>query len=269
MRTTIVAAALATGFGLALPLIATVQPEPVTYHDMSVIPIAPYGPYPEARAIVAGNSSLIIFKVVPGYHQAIHHHDQEQVSMNLGGSLGYSIGGVVHQLGARSAVLPPSNVEHGMFNDSDQPTTGFEYQPVRRTEWLPPHPPQAPPQPQSPTPLPLPANQPVAIDFDWSSSGWRVQTNGARVKVLSGQTIRATFCDLSQPGAAIDVAAATSTRERFVFVVDGQVTSRVGSTSRAVSREMLIEIPPSSKDVGMTSLGKGRALIVIFEYIGR
>jgi quercetin dioxygenase-like cupin family protein len=242
------------------------ETDSVVYHDMAAIPKTPYGPFPEARAVLTDSSSVAIATLAPKYRQTIHHHDQEQFTLGLGGAVGYSIGGVHHQLGSHVAGLPPPNVEHGMDNDSEAPAQMMEYQPVLRKEWLPPHA-SVPPQPQSPTPTAIAANQPVTIDFDRSSSGWRVESNGARAKMLSGQTIRATFWDLAKSGAFVDVLEHPTRRERLVFVLDGHVATSIGAARRDIGPEMLVEVRPVANDVKLISLGSGPALVVVFETV--
>ena len=263
------AAAFAAGLALIHPqLILGAPTEPVTYHDVAAIPAAPYASYPGARAVLTDTSSVVIASVSPKWRQTPHHHNQEQFTLGLGGALDYSIGGVTHQLGSHGVGLPPSNVEHGMSNDSVQLAFVMEYQPVLRTEWLAPHP-QVPPQPQSPQPMALPADQQATLDFDVSSSGWRVEKNGARVKALAGKTIRAIFWDLSKAGSSVNLTEQPSLRERLAFVLNGRVSSEVGAVKRDIGREMLVEIRPSAKDVTLSSLGQGPALVVVFETTAR
>jgi quercetin dioxygenase-like cupin family protein len=267
MRKFLLIAAVAFAAGLAgfhQQVIIGAPTEPVTYHDMATIPPAPYGPYPDARAVLTDTSSVVLASVPAKWRQTPHHHNQEQITLGIGGALGYSIGGVTHQLGSHGAGLPRPNVEHGMSNDADQPASMMEYQPVLRAEWLPPHP-QVPPQPQSPQAMPTPTDQQVTLDFDVLSDGWHVEKNGARVKTLTGKTIRANFWDLSKAGASVDLAEEPSLRERLAFVLNGRVSSAVGMIKRDIGREMLVEVRPSAKDVTLTSLGQGPALVVVFE----
>jgi quercetin dioxygenase-like cupin family protein len=238
--------------------------EAVTFHDMAAIPPEPYGPFPAARAVLTDTSSVVLAIVAAKWRQTPHHHNQEQITLGIGGALGYSIGGVTHQIGSHGAGLPPPNVEHGMSNDTDQPAAMMEYQPVLRAEWLAPHP-QVPPQPQSPQAMPIPADQQVTLDFDVSSAGWRVEKSGARVKTLAGKTIRASFWDLSKAGASVSLSEQPSQRERLAFVLDGRVSGAVGTTRREIGREMLLEVRSTAKDVALLSLGQGPALVVVFE----
>ncbi len=97
------------------------------------------------------------------------------------------------------------------------------------------------------------------------SSGWSVEKNGARVKSLVGKTIRASFWDLSKAGASVTLSEQPSLRERLAFVLNGRVSSAVGMIKRDIGREMLMEVRPSARDVTLTSLGQGPALVVVFE----
>ena len=159
------------------------QGEAVTYHDFNKTKGEPYGPYPEIWPVVTGSNSFVLGTVPNGYHQTPHYHNQEQFTLGVEGALDYSIGGVVHRIGPHGVGLPPSNVPHGMSNDSGQPVMMVEFQPVRRAEWLPPHP-QVPPQPQSPQPAALSQGQQVTHDFGLSAGDWQAQPGGARMKEI-------------------------------------------------------------------------------------
>ena len=238
-------AALLSMFGalLASTHSTIADTDAVVYHDMASIPKETWGAFPEFRAVLTETTSVAIATLAPRYKQPMHRHDQEQFSLGLGGAVGYSVGDAHHDVGAHVVVLPPSNVMHGMDNDSDQPALVMEFQPVLRREFLPPHA-QAPPQPQSTEPVPLAADRMVTLDFDRSSDGWRVERNGARVKVFDGKTIRASFWDLGKKGAFVDVAERHSSRERVVFVLDGVVASSAESTRREIGPQMLVEVRP-------------------------
>jgi hypothetical protein len=265
----ITAVVLAAGLAVIHPEAIVGAPiEPVTYHDMAAIPPAPYGPYLDERPLLTDTSSVVLASVPAKWRQTPHHHNQEQITLGIGGALGYSIGGVTHQLGSHAAGLPPPNVEHAMRNDTDQLALMMEYQPVLRTEWLAPHP-QVPPQPQSPEAMPIPADQQVTLDFDVLAGGWRVEKNGARVKTLAGKTIRAVFWDLSKAGSSVNPTEQPSLRERLAFVLNGRVSSEVGPVKRDIGPEMLMDIRPSAKDVTLSSLGRGPALVVVFETTSR
>jgi len=244
------------------------QPDDVVFHDMATIVKAPYGPYPDARAVLTETCSIAIATLPPRWRQTPHHHTQEQVTIGRDGPLGYVIDGVLHELGPHGAGLPPPDVEHGMANDSDRPTVMLEYQPVLRNEWLPPHP-QVPPKPQEPQAQRIPANAPVTLDFDRASGDWAVVSTGVRRKALSGQTIRATFLDFSRAGASVDVAINLSSRERLVFVLNGHVTAETAEVRRIIGPEMLIEIRPAARNVVLRSQQSEPAMIVVFDTSNR
>ena len=262
---TVVMTAAAIAVAVVAPrIVAGAEDEAVVYHDMGGMQKAPYGPYPEERAVMAQTSTLVVFTVPPHFHQPVHHHDAEQVSAAIAGALDYSVGGVVHHLGAHGAVLPASDVEHGFSNDSERPAVMIEYSPLRRPEWVAPHP-SVPRLPQSAEPAPLPAGAVAAIDFDRAADGWHVEKSGARSKTITGKTIQATFWDLPRRGASADIAATPSSRERLAFVLEGRLASGAGSTKRDIGPEMLVEIGPSARSAMLSSSGDVPALIVVFE----
>ena len=57
------------------------------------------------QGVLADTSSLALVELPPGMKQAHQHHNQEQVTLGVGGALGLSIGGVAHLLGAHGAGL--------------------------------------------------------------------------------------------------------------------------------------------------------------------
>jgi quercetin dioxygenase-like cupin family protein len=240
------------------------QTDDVVFHDMATIEKAPYGPYPDARAVLTETCSIAIATLPPHWRQTRHHHTQEQVTIGREGPLGYFIDGILHELGPHGAGLPPPDVEHGMVNDSDSPAVMLEYQPVLRREWLPPHA-QVPPYPQAPQALRIPANAPVTTDFDTASGEWAVVSTGARRKLLAGQTIRATFWDLSRADASVDIASNPTSRERLVFVLNGHLTAETAEMSRIVGPEMLIEVRPAARKVVLRSQKPEPSMIVVFD----
>jgi len=243
------------------------QPGDVVFHDMATIPRAPYGPYPDARAVLTETCSFVIATLPSRWRQTRHHHMQEQVTIGREGPLGYVIDGVLHELGPHGAGLPPPDVEHGMVNDSDGPAVVLEYQPVLRREWLPPHP-QVPPQPQAPQAQRIPTSAQVAIDFDTTSGGWVVASTGSRRKTLAGQTIRATFWDFSRTGASVDIAINPTSRERLVFVLNGHPTVESAEARRIAGPEMLIEVRPAARNVVLRSPSEP-SMIVVFDTSGQ
>ena len=241
------------------------DPNPVTFHDLSTMKPWPYGPYPEARGVVTGASSLIIVVVPTGYKQTPHRHNQEQFSLGIGGTIDYNVGGTIRRLGSHGLGFMPSNVMHGMINESGEAALMMEFQPVRRPEWLPPHP-QVPPQPQSAEPISLPAERQVTLDFDLSSGGWRTDRTGTRTKSLAGQMIQASFVDLSAPRSSMNLTEHPSTHERFVMVLSGRATARVASERRDVGREILMVLSPAASRVTLESVGRAGTEVVVFEW---
>jgi quercetin dioxygenase-like cupin family protein len=244
------------------------QTDDVVFYDMATIAKAPYGPYPDARAVLTETCSIAIATVPPRWRQTVHHHTQEQVTIGRGGPLGYLIDGIRHELSPHGAGLPPPDVEHGMVNDSDSATVMLEYQPVLRREWLPPHP-QVAPQPQAPQAQHIPANAVVSIDVGTASGGWTVASTGARRKTLTGQTISATFWDLSRAGASVDIAVNPTARERLVFVLDGHATAETAEAHRIAGPEMLIEVRPSARNFVLRSQQSEPSMIVVFDTSSR
>jgi quercetin dioxygenase-like cupin family protein len=211
------------------------QPDDVVFHDMATIAKAPYGPYPDARAVLTETCSIAIATLPPRWRQTPHHHTQEQVTIGREGPVSYIIDGIPHELGAHGAGLPPPDVEHGMANDSDGPAVIREYQPVLRREWLPPHP-QVPPQPQAPQAQRTSPNVPVTV-----------------------------FWDLSRVGASVDVAIDPTSRERLVFVLNGHATVAAAEVRRIVGPEMLMEVRPAARNVVMRSQRSESSMIVVFD----
>lgn len=258
----VVVAAGLTAFRPTQPL--DVQADAVAYHDLTAIPSVRFGTFPEAWMIVTQSNSFSYVVVPSKYHQTPHRHSQEQFSLALGGSLDYSVAGVTHRLGAHGAVLPPSNVTHGMINDGDGPALVAEFQPVRRDDWLPPYPRRPPPtDPEAP----LLADARVTLDFGLESGGWQTMASGARSKSMSGRTIRATFWDLSASGASADITAQPSLNERFVFVIAGRLMAAVGKAQREVAAKMVMVLAPSARQVTLQSQGTAGTEVVVFEVL--
>jgi quercetin dioxygenase-like cupin family protein len=236
----------------------------VAYHDLTAIPSVRFGSFPEAWMVVTQSNSFSYVVVPSKYHQTPHRHSQEQFSLALGGSLDYSVGGGTHRLGAHGAVLPPSNVTHGMSNDGDGPALVAEFQPVRRDDWLPPYPRR--PSPTDPE-APLVPDAQVTLDFGLKASGWQTMANGARTKSMPGRTIRATFWDLSAAGASADITARRSLNERFVFVIGGRLMATVGEARRDVGAKMVMVVNPSARQVSLQSQGTAGTEVVVFEVL--
>jgi mannose-6-phosphate isomerase-like protein (cupin superfamily) len=266
MLRNLVLSAVLVGVGsLALQRQIDGQTEPVTYYDFTKTAGESYGPYPMTWMVVSASNSLALAVVPDGFHQTAHHHDQEQFTLGVEGPLDYSIGGIVHHIGPNGAGIPPANVQHGMTNDSDRPVMMLEFQPVRREDWLPPHPQVR--QPQSAEPVPLDRAEQVTVDYGLSSDGWRRDPTGARVKSLAGRTIRANFWDLSAAHSMVDVTAQSSANERFVFVLSGRLASQVGSSRREVGARTAIVVTPSARGVQLQSLAAVGTAVVVFERI--
>lgn len=243
---------------------ADVREGAVAYYDLTSIPSVRFGSFPEAWMVVTQSNSFSYVVVPSKYQQTPHRHSQEQFSLALGGSLDYSVDGATHHLGAHGAVLPPSNVTHGMSNDGDGSALVAEFQPVRRDDWLPPY-----PRRQSPTDpeAPLQADAEVTLDFGLASGSWQTMANGARRKSMSGRTIRATFWDLSAPGASAEITVQPSLNERFVFVIAGRLVAAVGKAQREVSAKVVMVLEPSARQVTLQSTGTAGTEVVVFEVL--
>jgi hypothetical protein len=237
------------------------QGESVTYYDLAAMPSAPYGPM-DAKAVVTPTSSFAYAVLPAGWHQTVHHHDQEQITMGLGGTVALLVGGVSRPLGIWGAALPPSNVEHGMVNDNDASGVMVEFQAFHRSDWLPPH--TAIPQPKSAEPAVVPRNTPVNADFALPSAGWELLTNGARAKSITGKTIRLTVWDLSARNAAASLPERAA-GERFAFVLKGRASIMAGSSVREAGPEMLAVIAPAARNVQLRSTGTPETAVAVFE----
>ena len=131
------------------------------------------------------------------------------------------MGGVAYRLGSYGAVVTPPNVEHFVLNGSTTGTSTFiEFQGVLRRDWFPPHPTYT--APKTPAPLAVTRDQRVFGDLDPSSDSWTVDANGARSKILSGQTIHVTLWNLSAANASVDLTRQNVRPEQFVYVLEGQ-----------------------------------------------
>jgi hypothetical protein len=143
----------------------------------------------------------------------------------------------------------------------------LEFQPVRREDWLPPHPQVR--QPQSAEPVPLDRAEQVTVDYGLSSDGWRSEPTGARVKALVGRTIRANFWDLSAAHSMVNITAQSSANERFVFVLSGRLASQVGSSLCEIGARTAIVVSPSAREVQLQSLAAADTAVVVFEGIAQ
>lgn len=254
-------AALVVAIVAADGITAQQQKPAVEYVDTSAIALGPLG-FMQARAVLAETSGLAYAVFPAGSKQTPHHHDQEQITLNVGGTFTMTVGGVPLTVHNR-AVLVPSNVEHPITASPEQPSTMLEYQPILRPDWVPPHPRFS--SPQSAQPATLAAGEPAIADFDIASEGWQTDNTGARSKAITGRTIRATFWDLSKQGAMVNVPAGPSSRERLIYVLDGRLTSSVGQASREIGKHMLMIVRPVATAVQLTSASQPNTVIVMFE----
>jgi quercetin dioxygenase-like cupin family protein len=212
---------------------------------------------------VLADTSGFAYAIFPaGSKQTPNHHEQEQITLNIGGTFTMSVGGKPQTL-HNKAVLVPSNVEHPITASPDQPSVMLEYQPILRPDWLPPHPPFT--SPQSPEPASLASGEPAVADFDPQSSGWQTDETGSRFKRISGKTIRATFYDLTNKGASVNITASPAQRERLVYVLGGRLSSSVGQATREIAKEMLLIVRPTATEVRLSSIGAPNTLVVVFE----
>ena len=76
--------------------------------------------------------------------------------------------------------------------------------------------------------------------------------------------MRLTLWDLSAASAPVDLTSGPAV-ERFVFVIDGQASIAEGTTQRAIGREMLVIVSPTAKNVTLSPVKKGTALLAVFE----
>lgn len=256
-------------------LIATVtlspaQTEAVAYHDFSTMAKWKLG-NGQIRAVMGQSGTLAVLEMPPGTlgpaanaGRNAHHHTQEQIVIGIGGSVIGVIGAGPYRLGSYGAVVVPSNWQHFGINGSvAEPATLIEFQPVLRKNWFSPYPPDT--SEKSAEPLAVSHDQHLFEDFTPSTKGWRVEASGASSKVLSGKTIRLTMWDLTKPNAATDLGHAKS--ERFVYVLEGNAEITVNSARREAKAETLAVISSAANDVRLTSLGKGRTIVAVFEAV--
>lgn len=241
---------------------APVQTDGVTFYDFAGIPQT--GPL-QARAVVTDTVSFIYAVIPPRWHQAVHYHEQEQISMGLEGAVRVLVGGGLHPLGARLAVIPPANVEHGMVNDDDTAGKIVEFDAIRRPDWLPSHAPVT--IVKSPQPVPLSDGQQIDADMSLSAAGWERLGTGARRKALVGKTIRLTTWDLSEPNASADLASG-AVGDRFLFVLQGRVSIVSRSGHHELSEGGLALLAASAQNIEARSSGIP-AVVAVFESLRR
>jgi quercetin dioxygenase-like cupin family protein len=240
--------------------LAGAQAESVTFYDFTTMPTTPLGPM-QLKAVITDSSSIAVAEVPAGTRQPGHHHEQEQITIELTGSMDFSVGGVSHPLGPLTVAIPPSNVEHYFTNHGAAAAEILEFQPVRRLDWLPPHPPVK--VSQTPEPLPLPPDRLISRDFALSSSDWRTGGGGARSKSMTGRTVAITFWDLSRPGASVDMNG--EGQERFAFVIEGPLEVAVGASRRQVGARTLMVVAPAAARIHMRSTKQGHAILALFQ----
>ena len=237
-------------------------PASLTFHDLSTTTRHPLGRM-QARGAMGQTGSIMVTELPPGLKTTPHHHHQEQMMLGLDGGMHYQMAGTPYPLGRLTAAIALPNVEHGNINETAATATCIEFQAVLRPDWFPPHPRRA--REGAPAPVPIPAGRRVTEDFS-IPAGWRAESNGARSKSLGGDTIRLTLWDLSAAASPLDVTSGPAV-ERFLFVIDGQASIADGATQRAIGREMLVIVSPAARNVTLSPLNKGAALLAVFERI--
>lgn len=235
-------------------------PAALTFHDLSTMTRHTLGRM-QARGAMGQTGSIMITELPPGLKTTPHHHHQEQMMLGLDGGMHYQMAGTPYPLARLTAAIALPNVEHGNINDTAAPATCIEFQPVLRPDWFPPYPRR--PREGAPSPVAIPGGRQVTEDFS-SPAGWRVESGGARSKSLSGDTMRLTLWDLSAGSAPVDLTSGPAV-ERFVFVIDGQAAIAEGATPRTIGREMLVIVSPAARNVKVSPVNTGAALLAVFE----
>ena len=123
--------------------------------------------------------------------------------------------------------------------------------------------------PDSPEPVAVSPVQRVSAEMAVSSTGWRAEGNGARSKVLSGQTIRVTFWDLSAAKASVNLTPEGGRPERFAYVFEGQAEIAVGSSRREIGSNTVAVLSSAANDIQLRSLGQGETRCFWCVRIGR
>jgi len=257
--------------GILMPILAVptllAQTEGVTYHDLAAMQTSKLGNM-QVKGAVGESHSLAVAEMPPGARGRAgnpHHHNQEQIVLGVSGSTVFSAGGLSYRLGVHGAAVTPANVEHFQLNGSTTTTSTFiEFQPVLRRDWFPPYP--VVESTRSAAPAAVASSEQVFTDFGAAAEGWQSGSGGARSKVLNGQTIRVTVCDLSAAGASLTLEPR---RESFVYVLEGHVEVVTSAGRREVGSEMLLVVSAQANDVRFASLNKGRTLIAVFDSIVR
>jgi len=76
--------------------------------------------------------------------------------------------------------------------------------------------------------------------------------------------MRLTIWDLAAATAPVDVTSGPAV-ERFVFVIDGAASIAEGANQRAIGKEMLVIVSPAARNVTLSDVKKGTALVAVFE----
>ena len=219
----------------------------------------------QLKAVVTDDGSVAVAIVPAGAKQAPHHHEQEQVVLNLDGGQSFTIGESTYSLPPLTAALPSSNTRHNYTVDTNGPATFIEYQPIRRDDYTPPFTGYT----AVLTPEPVPAAKDLigTRDLSAQSEGW--QANGsARTKELTGGQCRIVMMDLRSPGAGIDVAPSPNGRQ-FLYVLSGQATLTAGGANRQLSPHMVVEMTSASTPIRLQSVGAVPTLIAAFSRVRR
>jgi quercetin dioxygenase-like cupin family protein len=238
--------------------------EGVAYYDLSTMAKWPLGKM-QVNGTMGQAGSFGIAELPDGLRGNPHHHNQEQIVLGLAGMTEITIDGTPHRLGVHGAVLTPPNAQHSNANAGSGTATFIEFQSVLRTDWFPPHQKFVPPVAAAPAPVSVPRGRQVFSDFTVSSDGWRTDSNGARSKVLRGQTIQVTVWDLSEPNASVMLDSQGMRPEQFLYVLEGQPQITVGGSRRDMTAQTLAVISPAAKSVQLRSPGKGRAVVAVFD----
>jgi quercetin dioxygenase-like cupin family protein len=243
---------------------AGAQTEGVAYYDLSAMAKWPLGKM-QVNGTMGQTGSFAIAELPDGLRGNPHHHNQEQIVLGLAGMTEITIDGTPHRLGVHGAVLTPPNSQHSNANAGPGTAIFIEFQSVLRTDWFPPHQKFVPAVVAAPAPVSVPQGRQVFSDFTVSSDGWRKDSNGARSKVLRGQTIQVTVWDLSAPNASVLLDSKGVRPERFLYVLEGQPQLAVEGDRRDMTAQTLAVISPAVKSVQLRSPGKGRAIVAVFE----
>jgi len=167
---------------------------------------------------------------------------------------------------ALNAVIIPPNVPHFMTNTSGARARLLEYQPVARRDWL-----SVTAKVPAPTaPQAVLGDAPMlAVDFSLGSSGWTVADNGARVKTVTGKTIRIRMLDLSARTASVEITFGQPRVQRFVYVFQGHATIAAGSTTRRIDPEIYVEVTPAGDNIVLSSTSGDSTIVAVFEPVPR